>query len=37
MYFVLRPLRIFSKKELLISHGYIVVGLAIVLGWLRMN
>lgn len=37
MYFVLRPLKIFSKKEFLISHGYIVVGLAIVLGWLWMN
>ena len=37
MYFVLRPLKIFSKKEFLISHGYMVVGLAIVLGWLWMN
>ncbi len=37
MYLVLRPLKIFSKKEFLVSHGYIVVGLAIVLGWLWMN
>ncbi len=37
MYFVLRPLKIFSEKEFLISHGYIVVGLAIVLGWLWTN
>jgi len=37
MYFVLRPLKIFSRKEFLISHGYIVVGLSIVLGWLWLN
>ena len=37
MYFVLRPLKIFSTKEFLISHGYIVVGLLIILGWLWLN
>ena len=37
MYFVLRPLKIFSAREFLISHGFIVVGLLIVLGWLWLN
>jgi hypothetical protein len=37
MYFVLRPLKILGKREFLISHGFIVVGLLIVLGWLWLN
>jgi len=37
MYFVLRPLKILSQREFLISHGFIVVGLLIVLGWLWLN
>ncbi|MGD0641410.1 MAG: hypothetical protein ABSC22_11740 [Roseiarcus sp.] len=36
-YFVLRPLRVMDKKEFLISHGFIVVGILIVLGWLWLN
>ena len=37
MYFVLRPLKILSQREFLISHGFMVVGLLIVLGWLWLN
>ena len=37
MYLYLRPLQVFSKKEWLLSHGFIVVGLLLILGWLWMN
>ena len=33
----LRPLQVFSRKEWLLSHGFIVVGLLLILGWLWMN
>ena len=36
-YFYLRPLRILSTAEWLISHGIIMVALLFVLGWLWMN
>ena len=37
MYFFLRPLQVLSKREWLISHGFIFVGLAFFLGWLWLN
>ncbi len=37
MYFLLRPLQVLSKREWLISHGFIIVGLALILGWLWFN
>ena len=37
VYFLLRPLQILSKKEWLMSHGFIIVGLALILGWLWLN
>jgi hypothetical protein len=37
MYFVLRPLRVVSAKEFIISHAFIVVGLLIIIGWFWLN
>jgi hypothetical protein len=37
MYFVLRPLRVLSKKEWTISHCFIIIGLLLISGWLWMN
>lgn len=37
MYFLIRPLQVLSKREWLISHGFIIAGLAIILGWLWFN
>ena len=37
MYFYLRPLQFFSNKEWLISHGFMFIGLGLVLGWLWFN
>ena len=37
MYFYLRPLEVFSRKEWLISHGFIIAGLVLILGWLWFN
>ncbi len=37
LYFLVRPLQVLSKKEWLISHGFIIVGLALILGWLWFN
>lgn len=37
MLFYLRPLKVFSKKEWLISHGVMFVGLGLILGWLWFN
>ncbi len=37
MFLILRPLRILGNGQFLMSHGYIVVGLLIVLGWLWLN
>ncbi len=37
MYFVLRPLKILNAKEFAISHGFIVVGLLILIGWVWLN
>lgn len=36
-YFILTPLIVLNKREFLISHGFIVVGILIVLGWLWLN
>jgi len=37
LYFLVRPLQVLSKREWLISHGFIIVGLALILGWLWFN
>jgi hypothetical protein len=37
MYLFLRPLKVLSKKEFLISHGFIIAGLFVILGWLWLN
>jgi peptidoglycan biosynthesis protein MviN/MurJ (putative lipid II flippase) len=37
MYFYLRPLQVFSNKQWLISHGFMLVGLGLMLGWLWFN
>ena len=37
MVFALRPLRVVSAKEFAVSHAFILVGLAIVLGWFWSN
>jgi threonine/homoserine efflux transporter RhtA len=37
MYFFLRPLQVLSKREWLISHGFIFISLALILGWLWLN
>ena len=37
VYFLLRPLQVLSKRECLISHIFIIVGLALILGWLWFN
>jgi FtsH-binding integral membrane protein len=37
MVVVLRPLRVISAKEFAVSHAFIVVGLAIILGWFWSN
>jgi hypothetical protein len=37
MYFYLRPLQVFSNKQWLISHGFMLVGLGLILGWLWFN
>jgi len=37
LYFLQRPLRVLSKREWLISHGFIIVGLLLILGWLWLN
>jgi hypothetical protein len=36
-YFLLRPLQVFSDNQFLISHGFILVGLGFILGWLWLN
>jgi hypothetical protein len=37
LYFTLVPLRILSRKEFIGSHGFIVVGLLLILGWIWSN
>lgn len=37
VYFVLRPLKVLSQREFLISHAFIVIGLLLILGWLWFN
>ena len=37
MFFYLKPLKFFCKKEWLISHSFIIIGLVLVLGWLWLN
>jgi hypothetical protein len=37
MYFVLRPLRVLNAKEFIISHGFVVAGLLIVIAWFWAN
>ncbi len=37
MYFLQRPLQILSKREWLISHAFIIIGLLLILGWLWLN
>jgi len=37
MVVVLRPLRVISAKEFVVSHAFIVVGLLIIIGWFWLN
>jgi hypothetical protein len=37
VYYFLKPLQVFSNKQFLISHGFIVVGLGFICGWLWLN
>jgi hypothetical protein len=37
VFFMLRPLKILSKQQFFISHGFIIIGLLIVLGWVWLN
>ncbi len=37
MFLFLRPLKVLAKKEFLISHGFIIAGLFVILGWLWLN
>ena len=37
IYFLLRPLKILSGKELAISHGFIIIGLVLMSAWLWLN
>ncbi len=37
MYFVLRPLKVLSRREFLISHVFIIIALVLILGWLWFN
>ena len=37
VFFLLRPLRLMSKREWIISHCFIIIGLFLVGGWLWFN
>jgi hypothetical protein len=37
LYFTLVPLRILSRKEFIVSHGFIIVGIFLVFGWIWLN
>jgi uncharacterized membrane protein YphA (DoxX/SURF4 family) len=37
VYFLIRPLQVFSSKQWLISHSFMLVGLGFILGWLWFN
>jgi hypothetical protein len=37
MYFFLRPLQVLSKRQWLVSHGFIFAGLGFILGWLWLS
>ena len=37
VYFLVRPLQVFSNKQWLISHGFMLIGLGLILGWLWFN
>jgi hypothetical protein len=37
LYFTLVPLQVISRNEFIVSHGFIVVGLLIILGWIWLN
>ena len=34
---ILRPLRVLTRRQMLISHGFIISGLALISGWLWMK
>jgi hypothetical protein len=36
-YFILRPLKVLNKKDWLITHAFILIGLILILGWLWLN
>jgi hypothetical protein len=36
-YFIIRPLQVFSNKEFLISHGFVLLGLGLISAWLIYN
>jgi len=37
MYFLVRPLKVLSSKEWAVSHGFIIIGLVLITGWLWLN
>jgi len=37
MYLLLRPLQVLKTSEFIVSHGFVGVGLAIIMGWLWSN
>jgi uncharacterized membrane protein YphA (DoxX/SURF4 family) len=37
VYFLIGPLQVFSSKQWLISHSFMLVGLGLILGWLWFN
>lgn len=37
MYFVLRPLKVMNTKDFIVSHGFVVVGLLLIIGWIGLN
>ena len=37
IYFLIRPLRVFSTRQWLISHGFLLIGLVLILGWIWLN
>lgn len=37
VYFLVRPLQVFRKKEWFVSHSFLTIGLGLILGWLWVN
>jgi hypothetical protein len=37
LYFTLVPLQILSRREFIVSHSFIIVGIFLILGWIWLN